>query len=372
MGFLGDLFGSKQEAAKPNLINPATAAQATASQDANLAQMQQQQALLAQLQAQGGIGNQTAVFNQQQALANQLQDAANGGGPNPAAAQLANATGANVANQAALMASQRGGSANAGLIARQAAMQGAGIQQNAAGQAAALQAQQQLAARSQLMQQQQQLAGLAGQQVGQQMGQQNINQGAAANNQNALFGQVNNQNQFALGQAAQQNQVNEANSNRLSKGLGGLFGAAGSALSGPLGNMFGGASGAANSGMGGVSLGNYSLNNMTPQVQPSVQAASGSFGSGLQRPSFFAGGGQVGNGPSSRVGQHFAGLAMQSGGQVPGQAEVKGDSFNNDTVPAMLSPGEIVIPRSVMQSSNPTKAAADFVAAIMRKNGRKS
>ena len=39
---------------------------------------------------------------------------------------------------------------------------------------------------------------------------------------------------------------------------------------------------------------------------------------------------------------------MRDGGQVPGQAKVPGDSPQNDTVPAMLSPGEYVVPRSEM------------------------
>jgi hypothetical protein len=37
------------------------------------------------------------------------------------------------------------------------------------------------------------------------------------------------------------------------------------------------------------------------------------------------------------------------GGPVPGQARVAGDSPRNDTVPARLSPGEFVVPRSVAQ-----------------------
>ncbi len=36
------------------------------------------------------------------------------------------------------------------------------------------------------------------------------------------------------------------------------------------------------------------------------------------------------------------------GGPVPGQASVPGDSSRNDTVPARLSPGEFVVPRSAM------------------------
>ncbi len=57
------------------------------------------------------------------------------------------------------------------------------------------------------------------------------------------------------------------------------------------------------------------------------------------------------------------------GGAVPGKAKVRGDSLKNDIVPAMLSPGEVVIPRHVMQSKDPVGNSAKFVAAIMAKNG---
>lgn len=40
------------------------------------------------------------------------------------------------------------------------------------------------------------------------------------------------------------------------------------------------------------------------------------------------------------------GMCMKHGGKVPGEAKVAGDSPKNDTVPAKLSPGEIVVPRS--------------------------
>lgn len=52
---------------------------------------------------------------------------------------------------------------------------------------------------------------------------------------------------------------------------------------------------------------------------------------------------------------------MSDGGEVPGKAKVFGDDSRNDTVPAKLSPGEIVIPRS--HASSP-EAAADFVRAL--------
>lgn len=44
---------------------------------------------------------------------------------------------------------------------------------------------------------------------------------------------------------------------------------------------------------------------------------------------------------------HDHSICMKMGGHVGGEAAVAGDSEQNDTVPAMLSPGELVIPRSV-------------------------
>jgi hypothetical protein len=55
-------------------------------------------------------------------------------------------------------------------------------------------------------------------------------------------------------------------------------------------------------------------------------------------------------------------LCMKAGGSVPGEASMAGDHPQNDTVPAMLSPHEIVLPRSVSQSPNAPQQAANFVA----------
>lgn len=47
-----------------------------------------------------------------------------------------------------------------------------------------------------------------------------------------------------------------------------------------------------------------------------------------------------------------------NGGRVDGHARVAGDSTKNDTVPAMLSPGEIVLPRSVAGHPQPDRVMA--------------
>jgi hypothetical protein len=93
---------------------------------------------------------------------------------------------------------------------------------------------------------------------------------------------------------------------------------------------------------------------------------------GFQMPGGAAGGA---GGASSGGGTAMAGGAMDAGGAasaaamvaskgavVPGEAEVAGDSQKNDKVPALLSPGEIVVPRSIAEMS-PEKIA-QFVAAL--------
>ena len=60
--------------------------------------------------------------------------------------------------------------------------------------------------------------------------------------------------------------------------------------------------------------------------------------------------------------------AFSDGGQVPGRAQVFGDDEANDTQPAMLSPGEIVIPRSIVQTRDP-EAISRFAQAVLDKGG---
>lgn len=67
------------------------------------------------------------------------------------------------------------------------------------------------------------------------------------------------------------------------------------------------------------------------------------------------------------IGNAFVGGSkMSDGGPVPGTPKVFGDDEKNDTVPAMLSPGEIVIPRS--HAGSP-EAAAEFVRALHASKG---
>lgn len=86
-----------------------------------------------------------------------------------------------------------------------------------------------------------------------------------------------------------------------------------------------------------------------------------------------SGGGEVEtpDAPESELGRALMGMAeggpiFMADGGVPGRAPVTGDSPTNDVVPAALSPGEIVIPRS---SAGSPEAAASFVEALQRRKG---
>lgn len=378
--------------------------QATGQVQGNMAD---QQSFLQALQGQGGIQNQSNVFNQEQGLATQLGDMAQGGGPNPAMAQLANTTGQNIAAQSAMMAGQRGAGANVGLAGRQAAMAGSSMQQQATGQAAAMRAQQQLAAIGALQQQQGMMGGLATQQVGQQGAElQNI-QRAAANQQQMAANIQGGQNQLALQQQQGLNQIKhaaaQADAARTAEIGKMVTGAAGSAMGGA-GGMPGGGGG----GGGGSSAG------------PSLGALpSGGGGNIFGVQTQFADGGQVGvnapaspaapakDGPKSRIAQMLisggrpaAPMMMAYGGRVPamvspgeiyltpnqadrvaqgkmnplageripGKAKVAGDSLKNDTVPKDLEAGGVVVKRT---KARDPKEAAKFVAAIKAKGGRR-
>ena len=65
-------------------------------------------------------------------------------------------------------------------------------------------------------------------------------------------------------------------------------------------------------------------------------------------------------------------IGLSDGGKVPGTPEVFGDDQRNDTVPAKLSPGEIVIPISITSRPDAAQAAAAFVDAVKRRGARGS
>lgn len=326
----------------------------------------QQNSLLNALKAQNGLQNQSNVYGQ-------LQNVVSGQGPNPAQAQLAQATGANVANQAALMAGQRGAGANVGLMARQNAMQGANLQQQAAGQGASLQAQQSLNA----------LQGAGG-----------MAENMAANQ----IGQTNANAQTRLGEEGILQGANSANNNiqgnlagHAMQGQQALIGGAMNAL----GAAFAGGGQVQKYAQGGSAFGPQSLFGQTlanPQMptselyngsegSQSLQKGIGGMGKKKEKEDPMEGAEEMGPLGSSdlmdmgtMVAAHGGnvGSKLKSGGHVPGKPKVAGNSYKNDTVKALLSPGEVVIPNSVMQSKDPVRGAAEFVRSVMAKKRAKA
>jgi hypothetical protein len=63
---------------------------------------------------------------------------------------------------------------------------------------------------------------------------------------------------------------------------------------------------------------------------------------------------------------HGGRLDVTQGGLVPGEAQYEGDTEANDVVPALLTPEEIVIPKSI---AHDPEAAAEFVRQINAKDG---
>lgn len=370
----------------------------------NLGQNQtQQQALVAALMARGGGQG----MSQQNALASQLQAQAMGNGPNPAAQALHQATNQNIAQSTGMIASQKG--ISPALAARLASENAGRMNQQAAGQAATMQAEQQLGAQSQL-----------GNIYGQIQGQ----QAQAFQNAGNIYGNMGNQNlqnfqssgQLANDSALGAQRINAAtaaqNTAATQNTNSGILNSIGQALmpSGGGGKAHGGmiqkyADGGQVFGQGGMfGKSNSSAgiaqqmladagvpmwqNGVTPLnlSMPKAPMAAGGSETGLM-----AGGADAADiggmatmvaAHGGKVPHHLHPIARiyhpqmmtkgpaklkAEGGKVPGKAQVAGDSERNDTVSTMLSPGEIVLPRSVVNAPDPAAAAAKFVAEHLKK-----
>jgi len=74
--------------------------------------------------------------------------------------------------------------------------------------------------------------------------------------------------------------------------------------------------------------------------------------------------------PTANTGGYVANNTVVKPGMVPGKAPVKGDHPKNDIVHALLSPGEAVLPRSVMNDKDPPSAAKKFVAKLLSRRNK--
>lgn len=369
----------------------------------------------------------STVGQQQAQLAGQLGTEAAGGGPSPA--QIQYEQNANQIAQGAATNYAQNRSLNPGLAARMAGNTAAQTGQTAAGGAAAQQAQQQLAAQQEMgeLTGQEQTGALQAAGINSQVSQNNAN--AVNNTQGGILsslpivgslfadgGEVKKMaqggsvNVYSLGIPTfsnvndlpdmsggsgfsnpfaskptnpvvdpQQNPVNSAAGADVTSGA-----PAGSALS--LAGIEGAAPDAAAAALAKGGKVHKPMPNMSaPPQYPSAAFASGGMTPGGAGQQSFAGkflsGQKMAGGGLMQTAMQLAPLAMmaankgglmKSGGKVNAakpseKAVVKDDSLKNDKVPAMLSQGEIVIPRHITQHPNAPQKAAEFVQHVLSK-----
>lgn len=349
-----------------------------------------------------GATQSNQLLTQQQQLANQLQQQSLGNGPNPAQTALNQNTANNVNSAAAIAAGTRGAGSNAGLVAMNAANAGANAQQQAVGQAATLQSNQELQATQALQGQQEAETGnIQGEQ-----GIQGNLYGASANANNA-------QNNTAIANYNQAQGLNaqtaQNNASAVNQGTQGLFGGVGAALGaipglGFLGFSEGGkvpkeyqhlhhmakiyhphlfaGGGAVNFGVGessapSVNVPNFTQSSSAPSGLSDLgqgigdKITQGEVQSDVDQLNSQLGGVNTGNPVGGEV--TAPAYSYQAGGQVAGKPKVAHDAYKNDTVPAMLSPGEVVIPLDVLHDKSRLGKMAQFVAKEIarKKAGRK-
>lgn len=330
---------------------------------------------------------------QQASLAAALQAQMAGTGPSLAQTQLKQATDRNIA-QAMAMAQQRGG--NVALAQRQAMQAAAGAGQEAAGQSAAIRAQEQLAAQSQLagVLQQQRAASVQEQQLKDAMAQFYGAQQTGLTQEQMKSRQA--YEALMSGNIAEYNrmasQAYQAQQGAQSGLLGGLIQAGGTAaMMAAMSDKrvkknvkeanFTELDSFVKMAEGGlVEDKKEDKDELKKWAEAAQQYADLSKGtekmSGSEKMGYGIGQGIgslfMSKKPQSSGGQAMAGESIlptanlaykggycAEGGIIPGKAKVKGDSEKNDVVPALLSPGEAVIPRTVMNGDK--EKIQDFI-----------
>lgn len=337
-------------------------------------------------------GNLTNVYNGQSSFADALRKQALGqGGPGTdlASAMLAKATQNNIANGAGQISSIQG--LNPALQAKMIAENTANQNQTAAMQGTQLGLENQLNAQGELGNVYTGMAGTLGTQgnlygnaaglgVGTGAGLSEAGTNANLTNQGQQLGAISPYNStLSSGQIGAQTLNKDV-------GMGNL--AASTGIAGGLANGLGGAL-AAGFGPGGAFNTPSTPNNNTTTVeqqsgnvntespdaggQGGVNTDAGAADAGSAANIGYNGGyTQPNHGQVPAKYDHAAlSLArhlMAMGGAVPGKAKVAGNNPRNDVVPAVLSPGEVVLPRSVTQSPDAAKKAEAFMEKLHPKD----
>ena len=264
-----------------------------------------------------------ALLNQQQAYADQLKSMAAGNGPSAATQMLQNQNDRNSAAALGMAAAQRGN--NPALALRQALQANAAASQDAANQATTARMQEQLNAEGLLGGQ---LNTMQNQNLQTQLGNAQLNTGIATGNTNT------------------NNQVTGGILGGLSSAAGALAGGGGKAHGGYIKSPF----------AQRLAGGGFAMMGTAPgQANPWADAfkfSGGAGGGGISNPLSGPDTQTMAGGPMDALSGALpsvspAMLLASTGGKVPGKSVVQGDSPKNDIVPTMLSPDELVVPRSV-------------------------
>lgn len=274
------------------------------------------------------------IAGQQQSLADALAARANGqGGPSIAEMQLQQTLAQNQKNAAGALAGVRG--LNPAAAQRLLLQQQATMGQQAAGQGALLRAQEQLAAQQEYGNQLAQMRGAESTAYGQ-AGQLGLGQEKSASELQLDVAKSNQQAEQERQrlQAQADSNYNQQSDKKLSQ-IGGALSEAGKAIMAAHGGTI-------------------------PKAR--IIAAHSAAQKALKAGAF-----EKYNDRAEEVAYATMMKRAKSGKKLSEGELTKLDNKKNDTVPAMLSPGEAVIPRSVMNSPNPPLAAAKFVEALLAK-----
>lgn len=324
-----------------------------------------QGALGQQLATAGQFGN---VYGGQQGLANSLQQQAMGqGGPGQQLAQsmLQQATQNNIAQGAGQIASVKG--LNPALAARMIGDNTANQNQQAAMQGTQMGLQNQLNAQNQLGN----LYGQMGQTLGAQSGAYGNAAGLGLGTGSSLMSNAGSLQGQAAGQGL-------GTGSSMIGNAGSLQGQAASTGMGVGSSMTNAGSGQA--GTNALGAANINLGSQGQQLgalgQYNGQQVQGQLGAQQQdvdiaKANMQAKNNLAGGALNAAGGIGAAAMAAAHGMMVPGSASVPGDSPRNDTVNAKLSPGEIVIPRSITEHEHAPYLAAEFVRKALMGKGPK-
>lgn len=334
----------------------------------------------------GALADKSKIFNNQQDLVETLKGQIAGKGPNPAETEFKQNVAQNIANTQGVIASNRG--LNPALAARMGANAIAAANADAAGKAAILRQNQEIQATNEL-------GGMLGQEQQGNLGEQGL----------YVQGQ---------GNAMAANLATAQGNQKAAQGIvGGIFGGAGAALGMDEGGEVP---------PGVVAMPPLEITGapFVPKAQPidfthpnaqptNDRQPESKLAALLKRPNFgpqdpilqgmttFGAGlgdalrssppnatvneqpipsGETSNVPGMAISEARGGripMNFKPGGKVPGRAQAKGDMKKNDTVPAMLSPGEVVIPRSVttLPEKQADQKGAQFLAAVLAKKKRR-